>query len=192
MFLFSRNFFLLSALVFFISCGEENSNSKNKISKSDTINQRLLNIVGELRFRMSYTGHNQMSERELERLQKGNPSIGVLQDSNLKKIFEEKGFLKNDKLLLSKFQIANTSKFELKDQLGNSIIGSLNDYEKTGHYKVVIHKANRDDSLIINNLNDLYFKVSDVISGGYEELVLVVKYYISNGDNFDVTVYEIK
>lgn len=190
--LFKRNAFLFFVAAILFSCAEKGNQINTDIPKSDTGNKKSINKIGEMLFRISYQGHLKMSEDELKKLLKSNPYSIEVRSNDLKSLLENKGLIKDDELLLSKFQIATTTQFELKDQLGNSIIGSLNDYEKTGHYKVVFDKANRNDSLIINNLNDLYFKVSDIISGGYEELVLVVKYYISNGDNFEVTVYEIK
>lgn len=189
--LFNRNVFLFFVTAFLFSCTEKNNQINTNILKSDTGNNKAINKIGELLFRISYEGHNIISEEELERLLKSNPYSIEISDNDLKPLFEHKGFIKDDELLLSKFRLVEKHKLELGNQAGNRITGSLN-HDGYGRYKLFIQNGNQSDSLTIKNSGDLYFKIEDVIPGGVEELIIIVKYYSMNGDNFDVGVYEIK
>lgn len=189
--LFKGTLFLLIASTLLFSCKEENKRTNTIIQSSDTSKKKAINKIGELLFRISYSGHDTMSNSELEKLLKSNPWNIDGKDSGIKKLLEAKGLIKDDELLLSKFKITEKNKFELESKTRNKITATLN-HDGFGHYKLFVQNGNQSDSLTIDNLGDLYFKVEDVVIGGHEELIIVVKYYIVNGDNFVLRVYEIR
>ncbi len=189
--LFKGTLFLLIASTLLFSCKEENKRTNTIIQSSDTSKKKSINKIGELLFRISYSGHDTMSNSELEKLLKSNPWNIDGKDSRIKKLLEAKGLIKEDELLLSKFKITKKNKYALENKTRNKIKATLN-HDGFGHYKLFVQNGNQSDSLTINNLGDLYFKIEDIIPGGFEELIIIVKYYIMNGDNFVVGVYEFK
>lgn len=182
-------FFFASAI--FISCIEKSNQSASFQSEPVTADTKMITEVGKLSFRKSYAGHNKMTERELKKLTESDPYITQSDDTSLKHSLEQIGLIEDDKLLVSKFKIIEAQKIELSNKTGNKIEVSLN-HNGLGHYQIYFQKSNYTDSLVIGNLNDVYFKIENIIPGGYEEVILIIKEYIANGDNYDLYVYKIK
>jgi len=189
--LFKRKTFLFFVATVFFSCTEKNNQTGTDILKSGIEDKKLINKIGELPFRISYAGHNKMSKEELEILLASNPYSIDDNNKDLKQLLEKKGLIKGKELLLPKFRLVEKHKIELKNQFANCIAGSLN-HDGLGNYTLFLKSNSQSDSLTINNLGDLYFKIEEIIPGGYEELIIITKYYLINGDNFDMSIYEFK
>ena len=59
------------------------------------------------------------------------------------------------------------------------------------HIKFFFEKDSLDINTDAGSLQDLNYKFLDVIPGGNKELVFLDSRHISNGDNFDLKVYQI-
>ena len=55
-----------------VSCKEENKHTNTIIQSSDTSQKKSSYKIGELLFRISYSGHDTVSNSELEKLLKSN------------------------------------------------------------------------------------------------------------------------
>lgn len=111
----------------------------------------------------------------------------------MKKRFAERGLVKDDQLLLSKFRFNPSADFQLtsplKDTLSVKITPTAEDFSL---YTISVTGKGRTARVDIPEyMQELKFTLPDMVPGGYKEIVILNEYYIMNGDNFDLLVYEI-
>lgn len=158
--------------------------------------------VGELAFRRFYAGiqFNDMSDDILDSIKNGNPS-GFNQDTFLLKQLQGLGLLNNQfDLLRPMFKIISTLQFELYNDKGEKLTGEFKRPLKPNGsdlYNLIVTGEKQSFDLELEGhygmLNDdIKYLLLDVFPGGYKEIVILNEYYIMNGDNSDVYVYEIK
>ena len=176
-----RQIFKLTILCFFLpSC------SKNK--------DLAIHKVGNLLFRNSYANLYQENSNEFDSIQKSAPEmiLDSVEDSSLINKLEKIGIIKNNTLQLDKlkFKNAQITKESIDDSFKfctvyynsklNNIILEVNASGK---------KINR---IIKNDGSRLQYRAIDLINGGYNEILVFDSYYISNGDNYSLEIYEVK
>lgn len=157
--------------------------------------------VGELQSRKSYAAIQFMNVSEdsintyIEKERSSEPWLYSSADSVLERLFQKAGFIKDSKFLLTKFQaLADTlSKTSFVTKKGISL--PLEFYSDTIngiiHFRVEGRNKKVDIDTKSHNLQQLDYAFLDIIPGGNKELVYLDDYYIMNGDNFDLRVYEI-
>lgn len=166
-----------------------------------------LNIykVGEFRFRRSYADiqFREMPSREIDSIRFSNP---VIEWGSFSKIESElvvelqlAGVLDYVfDLNRNKFPDKVNKKFTLTDEDGRPVeVRFLHSSNNEGHsYDLVITNNKYKAILKLNEqYNSLYRDISylllDLIPGGYPEIIILNEYYIMNGDNSDLYIYEI-
>ncbi len=184
-------FFFLLAFIFITSC----INNNRKKPKSVSINK-----TGELHFRRSYASIQFDSTTNIDSIEKSNPSLGNTSDSLLVMKLSALGLLdSNLGLIRSRFAKNVPKHFELvvadkkiileiKRPLGS------NEY---GYYDLIATSIYGRDSIRLDGDyeplgSDITYLLIDVFPGGFKEIVILNEYYIMNGDNSHVYIYELK
>ena len=205
---YSICFFKMAAILFvaaFLCACNQTSEKKNKEAINSLLPDKKSKIevtfIGEVRVRRSFA-HIQFikSQKEIDkyiaRQEKNNPIVeGVFPAKNsfLISQFERLGVIKNGEFLPKKFKPHIAPEIEFIDALGRSVHVKFYHSQLTDrmHIKFFFQKDSLDINTEAGNLQDLNYKFLDVIPGGNKELVFLDSYHISNGDNFDLKVYQI-
>ena len=117
------------------------------------------------------------------------------------KKFQEIGLVnKEDALLRHKFKSNKTKDFELTEQDEKIIsckIARPSNPDKYDLYNLIVTSGNQHFEIEFEGhygmLNeDIKYLLFNIIPGGYKEIIVLEEYYIMNGDNSDIYVYEIK
>lgn len=141
-----------------------------------------MNKVHELRARKTYSGLN---ESEQDSLRNSNPEMTDLK-------LEKAGLIKNGQLQMEKFQ---SSKFILRNSARKFLEVSCDLDKSTAQPKVIFRSdSNKKEFHLADFEVGHLFKMSkgNIIAGGFEEIITINQYYILNGENMDVTIWEIK
>lgn len=179
--------------------------------RNDTIIKPAITISDprQFSFRRSYSYFVQFSDlseeeidKEVETIRNSNPLNGdlhpdtvALERMHVFGIVDEKYSLYRNSFL------QNPPKhFELQDQHGRILDCSFirpGDSLETGSYKLDIRLGNEVITRTVPGyygyLNgDISYRLLDLIPGGFPEIIILHEYYVSNGDNSDLYVYEIK
>lgn len=176
-----------------------------KISISDTSNISVI-LSGDLQFRKTFASIQFITDEEerdkyVEQQEKSNPILlAQTDDSNLDILnrFEQLGLICQNtpdeyELLLSRFNFLTDTSF-VYDISG--IKYNLKFYTDNSGETTFFKLFSKTDSASIDTkstpLQDLNYILLDIIPGGNKELVFLDDYYIMNGYNFGLKVYEIK
>lgn len=199
---FFRNILLIIPLsITLLRCSERKA-GETKSSKKDVINSVSVQEVDELVFRRSYSGGIEpLSDKEVEKIRRSNPEPGYWNDTTLIDRLYKLGIVnKKHELLLKKFKPNDSKDFQLiakeKENISCRIVRSINP-NTPDLYDLVVNRGNEQTKIQIEGhygyLNeDIKYLLLDVIPGGYKEFVVLYEYYISNGDNSVILIYEIK
>ena len=197
---------LLISLVLIIPCCSESKKekpqSKINLDKKDTVKIFSVYKVGELRFRRSYADNQfrDMPEKEYDSIQKSNPRSYENSGTNFLKKFREFDLVNKDyELLRHKFKSNKTKDFELtangKERVVCKIVRPENINTKDLYYLVLSADSRSIKTTLEGHygiLNeDIKYLIYDIIPGGYKEIIILYEYYIMNGDNSDVFIYEV-
>lgn len=185
-------FLYILLLVFITGCSEK----ELKITKA-----------GEYVFRRSYAAiqFRDVSDSELDSIEKSNPwpcDFDNLNksDSLLRLHLYKNGFLDNNfHLKRSKFPETVPLQFTLTNQQKKELQVSIIDRipgEITNTFNLVL--SNKEQRIIYEleshyggTSRDISYQIVDLIPGGYPEIVVLNEYYIMNGDNSDIYIYEV-
>ncbi len=202
--------FFIVAFLMICGCQERKANEASKKNppylETEILKKLSVKKVGELRFRMAYVIEGKtLNFNQLKKIGQDKPVdyYDTNTDTILLKKFQELGLVKNKyELLLKKFKSLKIidfehpeTSFELSDSIQKKINCQLRKSNKEMKYNLLV-----SDSLLSSQIEvegfylseGLKFMLLDVIPGGYKEIVILNNYYISNGDNSDIYVYEIK
>ena len=193
---------ILSVAAFLCSCTHSSEKNKEVINPSPTKKSKIeVTFIGEVESRRSFSNIQFMkSEKEIDayiaRQEKSNPTVGSVfpaKDSFLLTQFEKLGVIKNGEFLQKEFKPQTTLETDFTDALGRSVHMNFYHSQLTDrmHIKFFFEKDTADVNTDAGNLQDLNYKFLDVIPGGNKELVFLDSRHISNGDNFDLKVYQI-
>jgi len=125
-----------------------------------------------------------IEESKLDSALKTNPEMA---DSRL----EKAGLIQNGQLKVDKFKYE-----DIILRNGNVVIKAnyLRD-EPDGAIKMLFTKENSSMKMSMmgsDNTSPVLVCKADIVEGGFKEIVMLDKYYIANGENFGITIYEIK
>lgn len=200
------SFFLIVVILHSCTEAKQKSEVDKKNIRPKIINQKNLVIrkVDDLRFRRSYADRQfrKMSDGEYERIKRSNPGGYSNYDTSLLKKFREIGLLdKNYDLFLKKFKSLkivdfdhqNVS-FQIQDSIQNKLNCEFRRVDKTSKYTLSVSDGLLNSKIDVDGfyMADLKFMLLDIVPGGYREVVILNDYYIMNGDNSDIFIYEIK
>lgn len=188
-------FFYLSFLFFFFSCQEKAIENKLKSTTTNTTAKTKNGIqeLTRLSFRRTYVGHENLSDKELEKLHTSNPSPLVYEDSKIIRKLNQLKLLENDNLILSKFEnirlkkeyLDNEKKIEITckyDSLSISKIEISVKYKAQKSTKTLDFKGDHIIGILLKDIDHDHRK----------EILIVTNYYIMNGDNFDLRILQYK
>ncbi|WP_396160638.1 hypothetical protein [Flavobacterium sp.] len=183
-------------LFFLFSCEGKKSNTEIEVhskSSDSQKNKQTFNQIQEiasLSFRRSYVGHENLSDKELDKLYKSNPTLETYDSKlDLVKRLNEKKLLLNSELILSQFE----NKTIVKDYLDtNKKITIVCNYD-TEDSSIINLNVTKDTQSIFKSLDFkgdhiLRIILKDINDDGIKEILIVTNYYIMNGDNFVVTI----
>jgi len=108
-----------------------------------------------------------------------------MQDKRLETV----GLIKYGKLLREKFKVGGVS----LNNKGNIIVAKYGDI-KGGWRKIYLSKGFAKDTISLRKkgIEPVMCCMADIIPGGYQEIITLDEWYTMNGDNFNVTIYEVK
>jgi len=158
-------------------------------------------LIGEVRTRRTFASIQSITdekerERYIEMQEKSNPTVGEVtgEDSLLIAAFERIGLLKNNEFLKDRFKPQTKQVTTFTDNSKRLFTLTFFNDSLTGnvHFKISSSKSTVDIDTQATSLQDLDYAFLDIIPGGNKELVFLDDYYIMNGYNFDLKVYEIK
>ncbi len=163
--------------------------------------------VGDFMFRRSYAAiqFRDVSDNELDSIEKSNPwpcDFNNLNnsDSLLRFHLQNKGLLDSSyHLVRIIFPETVPLQVTLNDKNRNEIQVSITDRipgKVTNTYNLVL--SNKKQKIVYEleahyggTSRDISYVVLDLIPGGYPEIVVLNEYYIMNGDNSDIYIYEV-
>jgi hypothetical protein len=192
----------IALFIYFIllSCEQKKSESTNHLSvlntKSDTVVKISIEKVGKLNFRKSYSGSNPDTEE--------SNSWGYNNyDTLLLRKFQKLGLIDDAyNLILNKFWSFKkadldslSTEFEIIDSLQRKLFCKLIWKEGPAKSRLIISDSKFSNSIGIEGsyyMEGIKFMLLDIIPGGYKEIVILNEWYISNGDNSDIIIYEVK
>lgn len=181
----------------FISC--TNANRQQPAASSSLISKSIwLRKVGELLSRRSFANiqfMNDPAERGLyiQEQEKANPSFIYPTDSGLIKRFQSLGLVNEHEILLSRFTFDTSSSSFLVNSDGKKIHLRF-DFApiRSNDNKLTASFASDTTQLTIPGFSErLKYTLVDVVPGGNKEILVLNEYYVMNGYNFDLYVYEV-
>jgi hypothetical protein len=203
-----RLLFLFIILTSVFGCYEKKSNKpeihSNALIKKDTIVEISIKQIGLLRFRKSYADGQvrEVSDKELELMKRANPTAEYVNDTALTaltKRFQQLKLVKGYEFLEKKFKtyrLLNYDHPEVLFELYGLNGGKLNCrfIKKENKYSLIVSDNARTSKIEVDGfyIDDLKFMLWDIVPGGYKEIVVLNEYYIMNGDNSHIYVYEVK
>jgi len=159
-------------------------------------------FIGEVDTRRTFADIQFMdNEKERDKYiveqKKSNPMLmntGSAADSILIQQFKRLGLVKDDEFLQTMFKPETKPQINFIDNANQNFpVKFYNDsLSGTVHFKIFFSKDSIDIDTKATPLQDLDYTFLDVIPGGNKELVFLDDYYIMNGYNFDLKVYEIR
>jgi hypothetical protein len=161
---------------------------------TESESERHYKYVGQVGFRRSYGGHENWSEAELDSVEKSNPSYMVSSDSLAGKvlaILSRLGIGNNQELFLDK--IAKDLKDTITFINHSADIDTIYISYDIAHMRasIQIRNAQIKDSLPIKDEPFSHtFSLVRFQSNSNPYVVFVNQYYIMNGDNYEVSIYE--
>lgn len=179
------------------------SESQEKIESFDESDKYELIEIDSYGFRRAYHGHDTLTGDELELFMNRNPEPNEdYTSSDNHPLFSELttvGLIKDGNLNITEldtlpeqfdYQFSHNNFFKVKTRL-------LEDPKevKTPSYELTFIDENK--SVLIDTLEfdwppDVTFIKTDLDKDGTEELLSIYRWYIVNGDNFDLKIYKVK
>jgi len=197
-----KAYYLASALIILFSGCSQKKGEKKELSKPIVLNEKTtyklsITKLDSLIFRCSVHAPGPISNKEAYRVEHANPILNSIDETQFGLRLKQIGLVNNYELLLSKFK--DSEEFILKNESGNILNGKA-------YYFRPSSLSNRHFRLLVNNNADsAYLDIDEGISlarikmavvnftpGGYPEVAILKKYYIMNGYNYDVLIYEVK
>lgn len=180
------------------SCDRVVNNQKHKESTTIVVKESsIIQKIAEISFRRSYADHHLLSEIQMDSLYKTNPSLLHFDENETNAVLfqnlEKVKILANDELLIERFEketpneenyIDNDKKwlfsYSLVDNQSNSIKVSVNN-----NNKVVENIIDIEDKVLVGIV------LEDLDNDNVKEILVLVTYYIMNGDNYDLIILKL-
>jgi hypothetical protein len=196
--------FLLTVIILH-SCSDKEKKPVKKITiPHQTEIQKKISIqkIGELRFRMSYVVEGKtLNLNQLKKIGEDKQTYyyAAKPDTALLKKFQDLGLVTNNELLQRKFNSCKIydyndpeALFTIEDPVQKRLIAGLCRKDEF-KFDIWISDSSKTMEIEIDGfyVYGLKFILLDIIPGGYKEVVILNDYYIANGDNSDLFIYQI-
>lgn len=155
--------------------------------------------VAEYVFRRSYAGHEDLSDSAVALMHSAMPELiteGV-NDPTVTHRLTQLGIIKADSLHLNAEDVIDQLEFDYFDPM----VFTLDEakfcqiYWDTTTAELTLG-VNVNGTMLLHRIEGdgigLGYSHSDLIPGGFEEIIVFNPYYIMNGDNYELDVYEVK
>lgn len=194
-FKFKFNLFIFVFLFLIFSCKNKTEKvnfkeqSQTKIEKTGRIEE-----IESISFRRTYVGHENLSDKELEKLYKSNPTLETLnENSPVVKKLNNLNLLQNADLNLHKFEDKKLRK-EYLDNKNKIVIECKYDslYLSKVDFLIKNGKRNYTKTLDFNGDHIIGIILQDIDDDNVKEILILTNFYIMNGDNFILTILKYK
>jgi hypothetical protein len=188
-------YFIFALILFlFVQCSDEKK-VKPKESQPYSIKSGSFSFkfLDTLIFRNSFASPDyDKTADEIYRLSKSNPQLSEIHKSLSIASLENLGIIQDNRLNLSKFK--TISNFKLTNENGDIINANAGyiqpDLHKDRFYRISLRSSL--DSFNIDfkehTMEEVKMLIVDFIPGGYQEILVLRKYYIVNGDNYELNI----
>jgi hypothetical protein len=172
-----------------IGCKGETHNQN--IRKDSTIDPKISKIdtLAVIYFRRSYADHHLLSKRELEELYKSNPSLENYDYDQHKNLFNELENLKildKKELILRRFENVYSKETKYIDNEKQISFKYDSDFRKSNSINIKMEKDGilTEKKIDFGRENFIGLILEDVDKDGIKEILILLNYYIMNGDNY--------
>jgi hypothetical protein len=189
------NLFILVFIFLIFSC-ENKVDKENFKKQSQTKIEKTVSIekIESISFRRTYVGHENLSDKELEKLYKSNPTLETLnENSPIVKKLNNLNLLQNADLNLHKFEAKKLRKDYL-DNKNKIVIECKYDSLHLSKVDFLIKngKRNYTKTLDFNGDHIIGIILQDIDDDNVKEILVLTNFYIMNGDNFILTILKYK
>jgi len=185
--------FLIVILLIIFSCKNETKNeTKNENVKKKHISR--IDSLDVISFRRSYVDHQNLTKKELDKLYKSNPDLESYDEYKQKaKLFNELKKLKilegdNDNLMLilKRFEDVYSKDVKYLDSEKQISFNYTSYFKKSNSINIEIMKNNVliEKRIDFERENFVGIILEDVDNDGIKEILILLNYYIMNGDNY--------
>ena len=179
------------------NCSSDKNEAEPLVPKQNKEDNFTIKKIDSLIFRISVHAPGPISIKESHRIETANPVLLIVDSTQFVKRLKELGLVNGYELQLSKFR--TLSEFSLTNQTGDTLNGKSYYFRPDSLYNRTfrISVTNRKDTAYTDiyegtSLEPIKMTIVDFIPGGFNEIALIKKYYIVNGYNYDIVIYEIK
>lgn len=198
---------LIVAFVFLLACSQSNKEDRTQETDSNStdisIDKLQLVKIDGYQFRRAYHGHEFLEGEALTTFMNRNPESSWNYEDSLHKpyysLLIQKGIILDGNLNISNldtlpdsfdYQISKGRTVQVRTEYTDSPSRVsqpayiLSFYEK--------EKKFRADTFYYENPADVTFYLYDLNQDGKDEILSIYRWYIINGDNFDVDIHELR
>lgn len=183
--------FGLTILLTVISCNNQSPQINQKIKTTEIVYHPTIKCFDTLLFRKSYQF---MTKRELLLQEKQGPQYIDFDTTAMYRLLEKKNIVKDGCLKIKRFK--SRIAFLYNANKTDSIKVILPNIPDDGvimpaDYLLQFKKANQIDSIRFPGISyGIEYLTADLIPGGFEELLVYRTYYIMNGDNYELYIFQ--
>lgn len=178
------------------------SNNKTKIIKfcffislnlllSGCFNKNDINLIGKIEFRKKYEGSSKLNKNVLDSIFNGNPILVNEEKKSLINVLENQNIIFKNELVLKHFK-KMTESFEIENTEGNKIyvknyydtINGINGIEVFNNYSKL--------KLEVNPFCEIFYCIKNNNTENYNQLLILEKYYLMMGNNYNLNIIKIK
>ena len=150
-----------------------------------------LSQLGEFRFRTTYNLNRELTDAELDSLQKSMPEyMETGTENQLYDLFIQKGIVSDNKLDTSSLNL-NVLSVESPHLHLSELEFDLETVIPVGRQYLHIKRGMEKFTIDLGQslLGDRWLSLLDIDDDGKFEILLLEKYYVMGGDNFDLKIY---
>jgi hypothetical protein len=170
---------------------------KDTTLKTDTNHHIAIKCIDTVRFRISYFGEDTMPAVKQKELENSDPYLMQINSPKFYKQLVDAKVIHGDSLRLKSFgklmvDFVKPQRILLKSADGDSVTVKIQYQQaRAGVFMKIDNQIGSTDVKVANPLDRIGIKLLDLIPGGFNEIIILTNYYISNGDNYDICVYSI-
>jgi hypothetical protein len=177
------------------SCHRVANNEQPKESTAKVVIENpIIQKIAEISFRRSYADHHLLTEIQMDSLYKTNPSLMTFDENEKNSVLfqnlEKVKILEKDGLLVERFEKDSLEVEYYIDSQKKWLFSYTLLENNSLSIKVSIQNKNKIvDSLI--EINDSFLVgivLEDIDNDNIKEMLILVTYYIMNGDNYDLII----
>lgn len=158
---------------------------------SGCLKKNEINIIGKIEFRKKYEGTSKLNENELDSIFNGNPILVNEEKNSMIKVLENQNIIFKNELVLKQFK-KMTESFEIENTGGHKIYVKKYLDTISGINKIKILNNYSKLNLEVNPFCEIFYCIKNNKKENYSQLLLLEKYYLLMGDNYNLNIIKIK